>query len=121
MILSQVEHIVGLAITALSVLNVQPWRFFAHDDAIDVYVVPSRGLPLSIQPPGRVHPCGAAVFNLWELAASTGHRVARLLPNPHTPTHVANVRIGGPMTLPADEHLLANAMSRRRTRTAVLG
>ena len=111
------EHIVGLAITAPSVLNTQPWRFFAHDDAIDVYVVPSRGLP-AVDPTAREAyiSCGAAVFNL-RLGIGGLHRtpVARLLPNPHTPTHVANVRIGGPMTLPADEHLLADAMSRRRT------
>ena len=61
----QVEYIVGLAITAPSVLNTQPWRFFAHDDAIDVFAVPSRGLPV-VDPTAREAyiSCGAAVFNL---------------------------------------------------------
>ena len=67
MILSrgQVEYIVGLAITAPSVLNTQPWRFFAHADAIDVLAVPARGLPI-VDPAARETyiSCGAAVFNL---------------------------------------------------------
>ena len=119
MILSrgQAEHIVGLAITAPSVLNTQPWRFFAHDDSIDVFVVPSRGLPV-VDPRAREAyiSCGAAVFNLrLGIGGLRRTPVVRLLPNPDVPAHVANVRIGGPMTLPPDERHLADAMTRRRT------
>lgn len=113
----QVEHIVGLAITAPSVLNTQPWRFFAHDEVIDVYAVPSRGLP-AVDPAARETyiSCGAAVFNL-RLGIGGLRRTAmtRLLPNRENLAHVASVRIGGPMTLPADERQLAEAMPRRRT------
>jgi nitroreductase len=114
---SQVEHIVGLAITAPSVLNTQPWRFFAHADVIDVHAVPSRGLPV-VDPAARETyiSCGAAVFNL-RLGIGSLRRtpIVHLLPNPENLAHVANVRIGGPMTLSGDELQLAKAISRRRT------
>ena len=109
----QIEHIVGLAITAPSVLNTQPWQFFPHGDVIDVHAVPSRGLP-AVDPAARETyiSCGAAVFNL-RLGIGELRRTAvtSLLPNPEDLAHVANVRIGGPMTLPADERQLADAIS----------
>ncbi|HEY9351178.1 MAG TPA: hypothetical protein VIP75_10830 [Acidothermales bacterium] len=119
MILSrqQVEHVVGLAISAPSVLNTQPWRFFAHGDVIDVYALPSRGLP-AVDPTAREAyiSCGAAVFNL-RLAIGMLRRtpVVRLLPDAENVTHVANVRIGDTMTLTVDERQLAHAIPRRRT------
>jgi nitroreductase len=113
----QVEDLVGLAITAPSVLNTQPWQFFPHADVIEVHAVPSRGLP-AVDPAAREAyiSCGAAVLNLrLGIGALRRTAVTRLLPNPENLAHVATVRIGGPMTLPADEQQLADAMARRRT------
>ena len=113
----QMEHIVGLAITAPSVLNTQPWQFFPHGDAIEVHAVPSRGLP-AVDPAARETyiSCGAAVFNLrLGIGGLRRTAVTSLLPNPEDVAHVASVRIGGPMTLPADERQLAEAIPRRRT------
>jgi nitroreductase len=113
----QVERIVELAITAPSVLNTQPWQFFAHSDRIDVQAVPARGLP-AVDPAARETfiSCGAAVFNLrLGIGALRRTAVVRLLPNPDNPALVASVRIGGPMTLPAEESQLFDAITRRRT------
>ena len=111
------EHLVGLAIAAPSVLNTQPWRFFAHGDVIDVGAVPSRGLP-AVDPSARETyiSCGAAVLNLrLGIASLRRTPVVRLLPNPENPAHVASVRIGRPMTLSEDGRRLADAILNRRT------
>lgn len=119
MILSrqQLEHVVGLAITAPSVLNTQPWRFTAHADVIDVFAVPALEVPV-VDPAAReTHiSCGAAVFNLRLAIAALGRTpVVRLLPNPENRLHVAQVRISGPGALQPHERPLADAIPRRHT------
>jgi Nitroreductase family len=114
---AQVEQVVAAAIAAPSVLNTQPWRFHSHDDVIDLYAIPTRGLP-AVDPSAReAHiSCGAALLNLRLAIAAAGRTpVVRLLPDPENRAHVARVRIAGRRTTLPDERLLADAIPRRRT------
>ena len=83
---------------------------------IDVYTLPSRGLP-AVDPTARRRTSRAAPRYstcAWPSACSVAP-VVRLLPDAENVTHVANVRIGDSMTLAADERQLAHAIPRRRT------
>jgi Nitroreductase family len=113
----QVEQVIAAAIAAPSVLNTQPWRFHAHDGVIDVYAVPTRGLP-AVDPAAReAHiSCGAAVLNLRLALTAIGRTpIVRLLPDRENRAHVARVRVGGPTTPSSDERRLADAIAHRRT------
>src|SRR6185369_10445952 len=55
-----VPAVVEAAIRAPSVHNTQPWRFVAHDDVVELWDDPARGLPV-LDPVGRdrLISCGA--------------------------------------------------------------
>jgi hypothetical protein len=113
----QVQTAVASAVCAPSLLNSQPWRFRFDGEVLDVFAVPDRA-PTLVDPHGRevFLSLGAALFNL-RLALLAGGRVpsVQLLPTPLDPTHVAQVRIGGPGQLSALEKPLYEAIPNRRS------
>jgi nitroreductase len=114
---AEVETVVAAAVAAPSVLNTQPWRFTAHGDAIDVHADLARSLPVA-DPEGRALTisCGAALLNMrLAIANLGGDPVARLLPEPASPTLLARVRRAGRHEPTAEERALHAAIPRRRT------
>jgi nitroreductase len=112
-----VPAVVEAATRAPSVHNTQPWRFVAHDDVVELWDDPARGLPV-LDPDGRARliSCGAALA-LAEVAAaglgvSTG---TTLLPDSGTPEHLADLQLGDARTPDDAQRALAAAIGRRHT------
>ena len=112
-----VRAIVGAAIRAPSVHNTQPWRFVAHDDVIELWTDPSRGLPV-VDPDGRARhlSCGAALL-LARVAAGGLGSAARVttLPDAAAPEHLADLQLAGTHQPDEDERALAAAVEVRHT------
>lgn len=116
------EALVADAVRAPSLHNSQPWRFHVHARSagavIDVYADTHRAAPV-IDPSGRALrlSVGAALLGLrLAIAVRRGQApLVRLLPDPHDPTHVATVRLGGPYDATPAERALHAAIPRRRT------
>ena len=117
--LTEIETAVRAATLAPSVLNVQPWRFIAHDDVIEVHRDSDRALPVT-DPGSRALTvsCGAALFNLrLAVAHLVGRPEVDLLPDPIRPTLLAIVRPGdGSEPTPAESRLYAAIADRRSSR-----
>jgi nitroreductase len=115
-----VESAVTAATRAPSVLNSQPWRFHAHDDRIDVYVVPERA-PTLLDPAGRevFASVGAAILNLrLALEAAGRAAVVQLTPSALDRRFAASVRVLGPVRQGRMDRALAEVIPRRRTSRA---
>jgi nitroreductase len=112
-----VTAVVHAATRAPSVHNTQPWRFVAHDDVIELWTDPSRGLRV-LDPDGRARhlSCGAALV-LAEIAAADRGVTTRstVLPDPAEPTHLADLVLDGPHLASEQEHALAAAIEVRHT------
>ena len=68
-----VREIVEQAARAPSIHNTQPWRFVAHDDVLELWTDPTRGLAM-LDPSGRARhlSCGAALLHARVAAAGAG-------------------------------------------------
>jgi hypothetical protein len=112
-----VPAVVEAAIRAPSVHNTQPWRFVAHDDVVELWDDPARGLPV-LDPDGRARliSCGAALALAEVAAAGLGVTTrTTLLPEDGVPEHLADLQLGAPHD-PDDAQLaLAAAIGRRHT------
>jgi nitroreductase len=115
------EEAIAAATRAPSVLNTQPWLFVAGDDVIELRADLRRALP-ALDPLGRalIISCGAALLGL-RLAVLHQRRelVVRTFPHALDPELLAELRIGGPRSVPenvapADEQLYS-ALPRRHT------
>ena len=93
-----VPAVVEAATRAPSVHNTQPWRFVAHDDVIELWDDPARGLPV-LDPVGRARhiSCGAALALAEVAAAGLGVTTrTTLLPDAAAPDHLADLQLGAP-------------------------
>ena len=93
-----VPAVVEAATRAPSVHNTQPWRFVAHDDVVELWDDPGRGLPV-LDPVGRARliSCGAALALAEVAAAGLGVSTrTTLLPDDGTPEHLADLQLGAP-------------------------
>ncbi|MEO6712418.1 MAG: nitroreductase family protein [Mycobacteriales bacterium] len=110
------RDIVEQATLAPSIHNTQPWRFVTHQQTIELWTDPSRGLDV-LDPTGRARhiSCGAALLHARLAAAAAGHATSvQLLPNPAEPTHLADIRLDMAAP-PAAERVLARAIPLRHT------
>jgi hypothetical protein len=112
-----VPAVVEAATRAPSVHNTQPWRFVAHDDVVELWDDPARGLPV-LDPDGRARliSCGAALALAEVAAAGLGVTTrTTLLPDGEAPEHLADLQLGA-QHAPDDAQLaLAAAIGRRHT------
>jgi nitroreductase len=109
--------VVEAAIRAPSVHNTQPWRFVAHDNVVELWDDPSRGLPV-LDPDARARliSCGAALALAEVAAADLGVSTrTTLLPDTHAIEHLADLWLDGPHTPDAAQRALAGAIGRRHT------
>lgn len=112
----QVLHdIVAQAVRAPSIHNTQPWRFVAHDDVIELWTDPARGLAV-LDPNGRARhlSCGASLLHARVAAEAAGYDVDVVLqPDPTEPEHLADLRLRSGAA--AGRKSLADAVSARHT------
>jgi len=113
----ETEVVVNAAALAPSVLNVQPWRFVADGDAIELHKDLERSLPHS-DPDGRslTVSCGAALLNLRLAIVAAGRRPeVSLLPDEAHPSLLARVVVGAAQAPSRAESRLHAAIVSRRT------
>ncbi|MFD4319064.1 Acg family FMN-binding oxidoreductase [Streptomyces sp. NPDC058548] len=114
-----VTSLIEDAVTAPSMHNAQPWRFVARTGTgvIELHGDPLRGMPHEDPDHRALHiGCGAALFSLRVAAAHQAlHPVARLLPSPDDPWHLADLRLDGPEDADSELGMLHAALSRRHT------
>jgi nitroreductase len=114
-----IRAIVESATRAPSIHNTQPWRFVAHEDTIEVWTDPARGLKV-LDPTGRGRhiSCGAALLQARLAAAAAGYAATvTLLPDPAEPTHLADLALlpAQPDNAAGAERDLAAAIPTRHT------
>ena len=112
-----VPAVVEAATRAPSVHNTQPWRFIAHDDVVELWDDPARGLPV-LDPDGRARliSCGAALALAEVAAAGLGVSTrTTLLPDGGTPEHLADLQLGASQPPDDAQRALAAAIGRRHT------
>jgi nitroreductase len=113
-----VRDIVEQAARAPSIHNTQPWRFVAHDDVLELWTDPSRGLAV-LDPSGRARhlSCGAALLHARVAAAGVGlAATVRLLPDAGEPDHLADLDLVQAEPSPEDRELVGAIAARRTTR-----
>lgn len=112
----QVLHdIVEKAARAPSIHNTQPWRFVAHDDVIELWTDPNRGLAV-LDPTGRARhlSCGAALLHARIAAEAAGYPADVVLaPDGSQPEHLADLRLASASS--TGSHDLAEAIPERHT------
>ena len=109
--------VVEAATRAPSVHNTQPWRFVAHDDVVELWDDPARGLPV-LDPDGRARliSCGAALALAEVAAAGLGVTTrTTVLPDAGTPEHLADLQLGASHDPDDAQRALAAAIGRRHT------
>jgi nitroreductase len=90
-----IELIVDAARRAPSGGNVQPWRFEAHGDEIDFFMVPERTSKMDVSFRGTYVGIGAALFNARVKAAALKTLgPIRLFPEGRPSHHVASMKLG---------------------------
>ena len=113
----QVAFLLATAGRAPSLFNTQPWRFRVHENGIDLYADPGRGLR-AVDPDGRemLISCGAALFGLRLGIRHLGYQAAvELLPDPGHPSLLARVRLGRQAPLSAEDWDMLAAVPHRHT------
>jgi nitroreductase len=113
----QVGLLVDRAGRAPSVHNTQPWSFEARGAVVEMFVDPTRALPVA-DPEGRERliSCGAALFNLRLTMRHIGYEALTvLMPDGPAGRRVASVERGRPLATTADEARLYAEICRRRT------
>ena len=115
----QVLHeIVEQAARAPSIHNTQPWRCVAHDDRLELWTDPTRGLAV-LDPSGRARhlSCGAALVHARVAAAGAGlATTVTLLPDPDEPDHLADLDLVQAEPPPEDRELVGAIAARRTSR-----
>jgi nitroreductase len=105
------------AVAAPSIHNTQPWRFRVRAGGVDVLADHSRRLAV-LDPSGReaVISVGAALLNLRLAILARGRTpLTMVMPFADQPDLVARVTFGPPAPISATVHMLAEAITRRRT------
>ncbi|MHC3469533.1 Acg family FMN-binding oxidoreductase [Streptomyces sp. 7R007] len=111
------RHVVGVAVTAPSIHNTQPWLFARHAGELDLYADPTRRLPLT-DPDGReqIISCGAALFNVRLAVRHLGFLpVVRPFPDAGNPAHLAHVGWGPYARPDTGTTLMYRSLWQRRT------
>lgn len=112
------------ATLAPSIHNTQPWRFVIADDRLELYVDPSRAVPV-IDPDGRQRTLsvGAALFGVrLNLAAERHAHTVDLLPDPSgRPELMAVVTITGRETADPFSRRLDSAIRSRHSNRREFG
>ena len=91
----QVLHeIVEQAARAPSIHNTQPWRFVAHDDVLELWTDPTRGLAV-LDPSGRAATSPAVLHcsTPGSRLRAPGCATVTLLPDPDEPDHLADLSL----------------------------
>jgi len=110
-------HAVRCASLAPSSNNRQPWLFGLGGAHVDLWADRSRALPV-VDPFDRelVIACGAALFHLRIALQRLGWRVqVDLLPDPHSPDHLARVELEARESPSAETRILYESIPRRHT------
>lgn len=110
-------HAVRCAALAPSSHNSQPWLFQIGEAHVDLWADRSRALPV-VDPFDRelVISCGAALFQLRIALQRLGWRIqVDLLPDPHSPDHLARVVLEGREEPGAEVRILYDGIQRRHT------
>lgn len=118
---ARIELALHTALTAPSLGNLQPWRWFVGGELIELYADPARAEP-ALDPDGQAATlaCGAALgalrvaLRVLGLAESTA-----LLPGDH-PDLLARVAVGGAAQAQPEEQWLYQAAPKRRTYRGVM-
>ena len=111
------KFLLGYAILAPSSHNSQPWLFRIHGDKLELYADRARACR-TVDPDDRelIISCGCA---LQHLRVALGHFAhlgdIETLPDTHDPDLLARLSLGVKQAKDADEQLLFNAITRRRT------
>ncbi|MBK7642852.1 MAG: nitroreductase family protein [Planctomycetes bacterium] len=110
-------HALRCAALAPSSHNSQPWLFQLSESRIDLFADRSRALPV-VDPFDRelVISCGAALFQLRVALQRLGWRTqVDVLPDPHTPDHLARVVLDGREEPCAETRILYENLTLRHT------
>lgn len=113
----QMRFLLNYAVLAPSGHNTQPWVFKIVDDAIELSADRACALPV-VDPDDRelTISCGAALLNLRVALRHFGYRdVVQALPEPDNPDLLARIQMGEKIRTNAEEHMLFEAIRRRRT------
>jgi nitroreductase len=109
---------------APSIHNTQPWRWRLAADTLDLYAERSRMLEVT-DPDTRLATlsCGAALHHARVgLAAQGWHATVARIPNPAEPTHLAQLRVDGPVPVdPQAVHHVQTIRLRHTDRRPVTG
>ena len=113
----QLRFLLQYAILAPSTHNTQPWLFKIRGDALELYADRSRALPV-VDPASRALTisCGAALFHLRIALRHFGYKsMVETFLNPIDKDWLARVYVGERWQTTAEEHLLFQAIPKRRT------
>jgi len=109
--------LVRYAVLAPSSHNSQPWKFRIHGNVVELFADFTRALPV-MDPDNRelVLSCGAALFHLRTAIRYFGQACdVEILPEAGDPTLLARVHMGFKCDTNAEDILLFNAITKRRT------
>ena len=110
-------HAVHYAILAPSSHNSQPWQFRVVGDQLELYADRTRALAV-VDPADRelVISCGAALFSVRVCLRNLGvEATVELQPEGPTADLLARARIVGPWATTAEDRMLFQAITQRRT------
>jgi hypothetical protein len=113
----KLRFLLNYAVLAPSGHNSQSWLFRITDDAVQLYADRTRALPV-VDPNDRelIMNCGTALFNLRIALRHFGYEApVSTFPDSSNPDLVAQVAFGGHREAAAEENLLFQTITKRRT------